>query len=273
MNHLIARVKDRKNCFRKIASGDIYYDELAELDSVTYDPATLIEDGQWYKVEQFSKQEYFPEILAERWDSTEYDLISKLDTEKLSYICAYQDERKYYFQRIYKSSVLMKKHFSIGDNIKLEQGKSILVLNESPDALYDKQVDILYFKKLESIAPIFKGIDSLYKEATVQDVALFFEEPFMNINVEFQPANVGKANRKRLALVREKLLELDQKQKKEVFDYTNDYYPELSYDGNQFTINNDEDLKNLLFGIEERFYTTPVTHEQRAANSVITIRR
>ena len=273
MNHLIAKVKDRKNKYRKIVSGDSYYTDIGRVDFVYYNPATALEDEQWYKLEKFSEQDYCLDILRDTWDSTEFQLINKNDLKKIDYLCAYQDDGNYYFQRIYKAAVLRKNHITIGDNVKYERGKSIVVINEEPDAVYKKEEDCLYFKKLETIAPIFKGIDVLYKEATVQDVAIFFQESFMSVNLEFAPENVGKANRKRLALVTKTLATLDAEQKKSIFEYTDEYYPELAYDGQKFTINNDEDLKNLLFGIEERFYTTPVTHERRAANSVVIIHK
>ena len=271
MNHLIAKVRDRKNRYRKIVSGDSYYSDIGIVESVLYNPATILENEQWYKLPKFSEQDYCLDILKNTWDSTAYQLISEIDSEKIDYLCAYQEGGKYYFQRIYKAAVLRKKHITIGDNVKYEQGKSIVVINEEPDTVYKKGEDCLYFKKLETIAPIFKGIDVLYKEATVQDVEEFFHQPFMSVNLEFAPENVGKANRKRLALVTKTLATLNAEQKKNIFEYTDEYYPELAYDGQKFTINNDEDLKNLLFGIEERFYTTPVTHERRAANSIVPI--
>lgn len=273
MNHLIAKVRDRKNKYRKVVSGHTYYSDITITDSVLYNPATILEDEQWYKLEKFSEQEYCLDFLKDTWDSTEYDLINKIDADRIAYLCAYQEDGIYCFQRIYKSSVLNNKCFTIGDKVNFEQGKCMVVINEKPDAVYKKKEDILYFKKLETIAPIFKGIDVLYKEATVQDVTMFFQEPFMEVNVEFTPESVGKANRKRLALVHKTLEKLDANDKKSIFAYTDEYYPELAYDGEKFTINNDEDLKNLLYGIEERFYTTPVTHEKRAANSIIAIQK
>lgn len=273
MNHLIAKVRDRKSKYRKIVSGDTYYSDVETADSVLYDPATILEEEQWYKLEKFSKKEYCIDILKDTWDSTEFNLIREIDSSKIDYLCACQEEENYYFQRIYKAAVLRKKHITIGDNIKYEQGKSIVVINEKPDAIYKKREDCLYFKKLETIAPIFKEIDILYKEATIQDVTAFFQELFITVDVGFIPDGVGKANRKRLALVKKTLATLDETPKKSIFEYTDEYYSELSYDGQKFTINNDEDLKNLLFGIEERFYTTPVTHEQRAANSIVTIHK
>lgn len=273
MNHLIAKVKDKYIKYRKIISDEEIYKDLEIIDSVPYNPETLLEENQWFGISEFSKAEFCLDIIKEKWDSTQYQLIDEIDTDKIEYLCAYQNGEKYYFQRIYKSSVLKRKYISLGDNIKLEQGKKVLVINEEPDAIYNKTTDCLYFKKLETVAPIFKGIDVLYKEATAQEVEDFFKEPFLNIDSAYTPEQVGKNNRKRLAIAKETLATFSDAQKEEIFKYTNDYSPNLLFDGNRFTINNEEDLKNLLLGLEERYYTTPVTHEARAANSVISIQK
>lgn len=39
----------------------------------------------------------------------------------------------------------------------------------------------------------------------------------------------------------------------------------------KFEISTDEDLKLLVYGIEQRFYTTPFGNEKRCANSVTTM--
>lgn len=273
MNHLVAKVKDKCNSYRKIISDEEIYKDFETIDYVPYGPETLLEENQWFGIEEFSKAEYCLDILKAKWDSTAYKLIDEIDTDKIEYLCAYQNDENYCFQRIYKTSILKKKYVSLGDNIKLEQGKRILVINEEPDAIYSKTKDCLYFRKLETIAPIFKGIDVLYKEATAQEVEEFFNEPFINVDSAYTPNQVGKNNRKRLALAKETLATLSDAQKEEIFRYTNDYSPNLLFDGNRFTINNEEDLKNLLFGLEEKYYTTPVTHEARAANSVVPIQK
>lgn len=60
--------------------------------------------------------------------------------------------------------------------------------------------------------------------------------------------------------------------KKKVFTYIADYCPDLRVDINKFEIGSEDDLKMLLFGIEQRFYTTPVGEEKRIANSIIALR-
>jgi len=58
-----------------------------------------------------------------------------------------------------------------------------------------------------------------------------------------------------------------------VLEYTNTYYPELKYKKGKFSVSTEDDMKYLLWGIEQRYYTTPVTKEQRVANSTTTLRQ
>lgn len=272
MNHLIAKVKDRNNKYRKVKSGDVYYNEQNTDDHIKYNPRTILEEEQWFVINEFGQKEYCPELLNEKWDSTDYDLIKRIEIESIDYLCAYQNENCYCFQRIYKNARYLKRNYlSIGDNIKFARNANIITLNNEPDAIYRKSEDSLYFKKLETIAPIFKGIDCLYKEATDVEVSEFLNQDFIYIGGEYGIKRVGKANRKRLSLVAEKLSVMNKREKAEVLAYTKEYFPELSNDGKRFSINSEEDLKKLIFGIEERLYTTPVTKEQRAANSIIAL--
>ena len=53
-----------------------------------------------------------------------------------------------------------------------------------------------------------------------------------------------------------------------MFDYIKDYYPNLNVNNGKAQISNEEDLKNILYGLEERFYTTLISKEKRIANSI-----
>ena len=57
--------------------------------------------------------------------------------------------------------------------------------------------------------------------------------------------------------------------KGEVFTYIGEYCPELKVSETSFEVGNEEELKMLLYGIEQRFYTTIVGEEKRIANSVV----
>lgn len=71
-----------------------------------------------------------------------------------------------------------------------------------------------------------------------------------------------------MAIAIDMLKQFDRHQKKRIFEYTNQYFPDLKFNGNFFEISNEEDIKNLLYGIEQRFYTRPVTNEKRWASAV-----
>ena len=63
-------------------------------------------------------------------------------------------------------------------------------------------------------------------------------------------------------------------QKQQIVPYINEYYPtklKLDQNNEKFVISNDNELKMLLYGVQERFYTTTFGGEKRVANSVLTI--
>lgn len=270
MDHLLAKVSDRTEKYRKLLSGIKVYSKIEGLDkALKYDVAYRLEEDEWYVIEKFSSQKFDNELLVEKMDSTDYKMVNKVEPEKIDYICAYQDEDEFYFQKISKSRMLQNKKFlDIGDDIKMKTAEHALVINDFPDALYRRSEDKLYFKSLEKISSIFRGIEILYRKATQQEVDDFLDNGFVKVGENYGAQKVGKANRHRLAMAMDTLKKLSKKEQKQIFTYTDEYYPNLHYDGKAFEINNEEELKNLLFGIEQRFYTTPVTKEKRVANSV-----
>ena len=102
---------------------------------------------------------------------------------------------------------------------------------------------------------------SFYKEATEQDVEQFLGESFIALSNEYKACNVSKPNRKRIALAMDTLNQMDEGDRKNMLTYINDYCSEkLRFDDGIgcFEISCDEELKLLLYGIEERYYTTRV---------------
>ena len=66
--------------------------------------------------------------------------------------------------------LVRKKWFSISGAPRLEVDNPIIILNNSADAVYNISLDKLYFRKLETIKSMFKGIEELYREATQEEV-------------------------------------------------------------------------------------------------------
>lgn len=270
MDHVLAKVKGRLEGYAKLLSDQPLFVRPENLkNSVEYTADYKLEDDEWYTVSKFSTREFYPTLLKSPIDSTDYRAIEKNMLRKIEYICSYQQENEFYFQRVYKSRWLVKrKIIDFSEDLKIDETGEGIIINDIPDALYIKNEDRLYFQKLETISPIFKGIENLYREATQGEVNDFLGRKFIKLYDGYNAGRVGKANRHRLAMALDTLNQLNSKQKKNLFRYTDDYYPKLDYDGKAFKIKNEEDLKNLLYGIEQRYYTTPVTHEKRIANSV-----
>ena len=267
MNHLIAKTKDKE--YQNVLAGAEVYKRPSNMENaIPYTPTYHLEEDEWFVVEEFSKEEYCIELLKQPFQSVSNKTMSKPDPDKTEYLCSYQNGDEYYFQRVFKQSLLNQKLIKFGDEIKLEQKGKSIVVNDEPDALYIKSTDKLYFKKLETIAPIFRGIDMLYREATHEETEQFLNSEFVATE-GYEADDVGKANRKRIALATTTLKKFTQKERKAIFDYTHKYYPDIKFEKGKFSITSNEDLKFLLWGIEQRFYTTPVTEENRVANSII----
>ena len=274
MNYLIAKVNDRKEKYRTvIADNTVFYSLPINLKNhYEYTPAYKLEDDEWYSVSNFSKKDFCIELIKDKFDTTPYKPLTKADPCNVTYLCAFQDDTVYYFQRVFKHSVLERKKILIlGDEIAVKETHKQIVLSDNADAIYIIEEDTLYFRKLETIAPIFVSIEVLYREATKEEVADFLEQEFIHTDEEYSVEKVGKVNRQRIAIAIENFNKLNKKQKEVIFQYTNKYYPQLNFDGTAFTIKTEEDMKYLLYGLEQRYYTTPATNEKRVANSVSNI--
>lgn len=97
------------------------------------------------------------------------------------------------------------------------QKKTLIVISDIPDALYDSDKDQLFFKKLETVSSIFKGIDMLYREATNDEVDIFLKNDFIKLDSVFEVENIGIQNRRRIALAIKIMSELDDNQKRVFF--------------------------------------------------------
>jgi hypothetical protein len=273
MNHLLAKTKGRNGDFFKIISNEEIFELPDDLDNpIEYDTDYKLEDDEWFAIENFSGKEYSIDFLTRRFISTDFDQIAKADYNKIDYLCAYQTGI-YYFQKISSSQVIRKKYFAFSEAPTLIENEPIIVIDNYPDAIYVKNEDILYFKKLTSLTSIFKGIDELYKEATQQETEDFLENDFILLDDDYSADKVKKANRKRIAMAMATLQQFTPTQKQDIFSYIREYCEDLTFDENDenFTISDEEELKKLLYGIEQRYYTTRTGGERRLANSVTNI--
>ena len=150
------------------------------------------------------------------------------------------------------------------------QASPMIILNQNADAVYDKEIDRFYFKDLTTISTIFKGVDILYREATSAETTQFLQKPFVSLANGYSANQVKTMNRKRIALATEAWDSFSAKDKKAIIPYIQAYCPQLTFNAvnKKFTVSSEEELKFLLYGLLERYYTTPHGGKKRLASAV-----
>lgn len=240
---------------------------------VPYNPDHNLDEDSWFKIEGFSNQAFCIDLLQKVFDSKDYDDLTKENFSKIAYLFAVQGE-DFYFQKITPSLFVKRKTLVFGEAATLEQSQTRLVINALPDAVYFKGSDTLVFRNLATISSIFKGIDELYKEATKEEVEQFLDESFIELSNDYGVEKVSTPNRKRIGLAMKTLESMSADDKTNMLEYIDGYCeqkPKFDQQNQKFEISTDEDLKLLVYGIEQRFYTTPFGKEKRCANSVTTM--
>jgi hypothetical protein len=273
MDQVLANVKGlRKKPVFKLISDHTLFDTIdVDVDAcVAYNPDHNLDEDAWFKIENFSNQPYCIELLKKDFDSKDYDDLEKKRFSKISYLCATQGG-DFYFQKITPSLFVCKKMVIFGEVAEIEKSDKRLVINALPDAVFLKDANTLIFRNLATISSIFKGVDILYKEATNEEVAEFMGESFIELANGYEVGKVSKPNRKRIALAMATLKAMSGQDRAGMLSYIDSYCEEkLKYDSDnsKFEIKTDDEMKLLLYGIEQRFYTTPFGQEKRLANSV-----
>lgn len=276
MNNIFARVKGlRKKPYFKLISDQTLFDELViNLNNcITYNPDHNLDEDSWFKIESFSTHVFCPDIFKTAFDSKDWNDLTKDLFSKISFIFANQGEN-FYFQNISPALFIHRQFLKFGEVAEIEQSDTRLIINKTPDAVYYPDFDTLVFRELSHLTSIFKGIDELYKEATKEEVESFIHQSFIDLVNEYNEEKVSKPNRKRIGLALKTLNQMTEAQKAEIHTYIQGYCDtKLSFDPetSKFKISSDDELKLLLYGIEQRYYTTPFGNEKRLANSVITL--
>lgn len=270
MDYVLAKVKRRKKLLKLLSDQSLFDTTIDDLDSVEYDPNHNLDEDAWFKIDQFSQQHYYVDWIKQDFVSSEYDDLPKAKFSDISFLCAIQGDN-YFFQKVTPSLFVTRKMIAFGQAAKLEQNDGRLVVNSMPDAIYLKDSDTLIFRNLASISSIFNGIDDIYKKATEEEVVKFLDESFIKLSNNYDVSHVSKPNRKRTALAMNTLASMSSDDKTKMLSYIHGYSEQkLNFDkkNGKFEIGSDNALKHLLYGIAQRFYTTPFSKEKRLANSV-----
>lgn len=253
-----------------VSTDDVIYPRVSQITSFSpYAPGAVLEDEDWFYVDHARTQAYATELLTRDYDTVDFDSLARSDFGKIDFLFVYERGR-ICFQKVSKTKLVAKKSvLCFGETFQYESERQELIINDVPDAFYSPSDDRLCFRRLETITGIFKGIDMLYREATNEEVHNFLTSDFISLRLGYDESSVRTPNRKRIALAKNTLERLSEVDRGHIFSYIEEYCPNLSATDGVFEIGTEEELKMLLYGIEQRFYTTPVGGEKRLANSVI----
>ncbi len=270
MNHLVAKIKGKGNHFFKVISNSDFFilpEGLA--NGISFQASYKPDEDEWFSVHEFSEKEYCIDFVKHPFIATEYSQIPVSKFPSIKYLVAVQGQY-YFFQNLSSSQIIEKKYFKIGNAPELVNNQRIIILETNADAIYDRGNDTLYFKNIIVANKIFTGIDMLFREATDAETQEFLNSDFISLTNGFTAESVKKPNRKRIALAKEALSNFLPDEKASIFVYIREYYPDLQFndDEQNFAVANEDDLKKLTDGIEQKYYTTIVGNQRRRANSV-----
>lgn len=276
MDFLICKIKTRgTENIRLVLSDQTVYSNVIINSSYVYNDEYKLQENEWFCLDSFSNSPYFLEWMGPTFNAIDYEDISVEERAKISYLVSVQSEgNEYYFQRVLESGrMLDKKLINFSREISLQSFERIIVVNDVPDAIYKKDEDKLYFRDVGRIRPIFKGIESLYKEATEQEVESFLSIDFLQLSAGFDSSKVSVPNRRRIRLAKQQYDPFNDEQKNTLREYIRDYCPDLSLDPatQKYAISDDTKLKQFIYAVDQRYYSTPIYNQKRMATSVLLI--
>ncbi len=267
MNYtLLFKVEKIKNPFIVVSrSNDVELIKFNnDLERVDYSPDVVISNDQCYQIKDFNKKDYCPDFLKNALSTNGYAKWERKQ-QSIEYIL-YTNGENFYFQKFIKSQ-LLKKYWLLISGEPILRSDNIITINPYATAYYSSESNTLLFKKLEDLKKIFLGIEELYREATQEEVATFFNNDLFNTE-SYEKNNLGTLNRKRIALVKDRLNEISNK--KYFCRKLSQYCPNIEIrNEDTIVIKTESDLKNALYALDEKFYTTEISNEKRLANSVI----
>ena len=276
MDFICAKLKPNSSlAYRAILSSD--NPVFPEFDpntfsTIPYQCGAILEDGELFFVEGAKTKDFANDLMNQDYITQDFETITRQEfTSGIDFLFVLREDSSFiFFQNISRPKLITKKRLiRMGEKYVYRDDWDEITVHDAPDAIYDKANDRLYFHKLEAVTGIFSGIDQLYREATQEETETFLQSDFITLSNGYAPDKVKTANRKRIALAVETLSKLKKNQRKKMVKYIGEYCPDLKVDENTFEIGSENDLKLLLYGIEQRFYTTEIGKERRLANSVI----
>lgn len=186
------------------------------------------------------------------------------DIQNLGYVAEAQKD-KVLFQACYKSTVVYNKLISLKHMELLSGG--FLVISETPEVIYDRKLETIYFFDFRKAKKIFPTIGLKYRPAKDDEISSFFDMVYVRRGDGFTLDKVGDLNRKRIAAELDTLEGMSSSEAEDIFKEITEYYIEekiLIQDG-FFIVQKNQHIDMLMSSISERLYTTKRSKQKRIA--------
>lgn len=276
---IIARLQNGNFCTIFNSDNDNFADienfysipDLTNENTFVFDPEKGVEGEEWFYVEPNEKQKntlISPYIKT----LTNIDSINPIRQEDYQNIMAIGlvengENEKIIITRIFPRFYTMsKKIFKWNSGPKLETQSDSVDFTANIDAYWENRK--LYFKSYSHIKPVFDGLENFYRTATEKERKNFLQKDYFscpNIGIK-----IGHRNLRKIASVIDNINWSDAKTRQKYIDYAKQY-PNSGIqisDNGKMKIKSNQDVTKILTVLEERIYTTPITGENREANSV-----
>lgn len=243
----------------------------SQLTKVSYTSTGILQADEWFEVDLNTLPNVRdPLELLNRQVNNSLPTISRIQYKDILYIVFKKSNENYfYLQKILPSAKVYGKQlvsFSSQPNL-IEQ--PIVIVAEVPDAVYEISTRKLIFKKLDFLESIFKGLNSLYRVATIAEVTQFFQlGGLLAIAPSYTEDKVGIPNRKSIA----KALDIYNAYTPQIQQNLHTYIQTIGLPTNangKYTITDEQSLKNFVYAIQERFYTTQASMQDRLAQAYV----
>lgn len=264
---------NRKNngLCKLLSDSELFDFDRSEYSLTPYSPESLLEDGHLYILSNFSSRDFYPKWMGKVNDSKNFAAIENKDFSSISYIFEVYSNGDLAFQLASSNTYIKEKGFiKLGENVEVENKKTIFIIKSKPDVFYEKSTDSLIFKNLSNLDRIFSGANDLFREATAAEVTHFLSSSFIKLDKNFDTPKVSVLNRKKISSCLSSFFKLSIPEQKTILSDIINYKPTLFCSKTKkYIVDCDESLKHLLYGLEERYFTTKATKKKKVANSVI----
>lgn len=267
MSSLIAGItSEYKNILHQRSNiVDSFSDQSFE--AMDFDPSYKLDDEEIFIIREFSEHNYFIDICRTTFSTASLSQISDTEYNDIQFLAIIQGNQKL-FQRITPSLYVNKKTMlDYSGQPKIVENRKQLEVRQESDAIYLPASDTLYFKSIGKVKAIFPGIEALQREATQPEVDSFLGNDFVLLPEDYRAESVGVHNRKRIADIIPKYNALSAQKKQQLVNYAREKAG-VELDGDAFKITSDNDLKKLLYAMDERYYYADIYEENRVANSI-----